>query len=89
MRESVLGRCWNGDWYCADRVLMRVRYLKSDMIKSLSDHIIDETCARFGNIPDGCSKSRPHSKPSVASLPTAAPRACPPFISSILQNNKN
>ena len=32
-------------------------YIKSGMLKSLSDDVIDETCNRFSNVPDGCSES--------------------------------
>lgn len=31
------------------------RYIKSDMLKSLTDDVIDETCNRFDAIPDGCT----------------------------------
>ncbi|OCF45935.1 hypothetical protein I317_00022 [Kwoniella heveanensis CBS 569] len=30
-------------------------FIKSDMLKSLSDEVIDETCARFHSVPDGCT----------------------------------
>ncbi|WVQ96431.1 hypothetical protein IAU59_003536 [Kwoniella sp. CBS 9459] len=30
-------------------------FIKSDMLKSLSDDVIDETCARFHSVPDGCT----------------------------------
>lgn len=32
-------------------------YIKSDMLKSLSDQVIDQTCQRFSGVPDGCSES--------------------------------
>ena len=34
-----------------------VRYIKSDMMMSLDDDVIDETCERFHIVPDGCSES--------------------------------
>lgn len=39
------------------------RYIKSNMLKSLTDEVIDETCDRFTSIPDGCSEycSRPET----------------------------
>ncbi|WWC70851.1 uncharacterized protein I206_104803 [Kwoniella pini CBS 10737] len=30
-------------------------FIKSDMLKSLSDEVIDETCSRFHSVPDGCT----------------------------------
>jgi hypothetical protein len=33
------------------------RYIKSDMLKELSDEVIDQSCARFHLIPDGCSEA--------------------------------
>ena len=33
------------------------RYIKSDMLKSLDDDVIDQTCDRFTSVPDGCSES--------------------------------
>ncbi|ORY25643.1 hypothetical protein BCR39DRAFT_543520 [Naematelia encephala] len=30
-------------------------FIKSDMLLSLTDEIIDETCARFNEVPDGCT----------------------------------
>ncbi|KAK4684055.1 hypothetical protein P7C73_g6149, partial [Tremellales sp. Uapishka_1] len=30
-------------------------FIKSDMLKSLSDEVIDETCGRFHVVPDGCT----------------------------------
>jgi len=32
-------------------------YIKSDMLSSLDDDIIEQTCDRFPGVPDGCSKS--------------------------------
>lgn len=32
-------------------------YIKSDMLKSLTDSVIDQTCQRFCGVPDGCSES--------------------------------
>lgn len=32
-------------------------YIKSDMLSSLDDHVIEQTCDRFPGVPDGCSKS--------------------------------
>ena len=32
-----------------------VRYIKSDMMLSLDDDVINETCERFHAVPDGCS----------------------------------
>ena len=32
-------------------------FIKSDLLTSLSDEVIDETCLRFDLIPDGCSES--------------------------------
>lgn len=31
-------------------------YIKSDMLSSLSDDVIDKTCQRFPGVPDGCSE---------------------------------
>lgn len=31
-------------------------YIKSDMVSSLSDEVIDQTCQRFPSVPDGCSE---------------------------------
>lgn len=33
------------------------RYIKSDMVESLPDDVIDQTVERFQSVPDGCSKS--------------------------------
>ncbi|WRT67877.1 uncharacterized protein IL334_004851 [Kwoniella shivajii] len=30
-------------------------FIKSDMLTSLSDEVIDETCSRFHSVPDGCT----------------------------------
>ncbi|WWC62688.1 uncharacterized protein I303_105285 [Kwoniella dejecticola CBS 10117] len=30
-------------------------FIKSDMLKSLTDEVIDETCSRFHSVPDGCT----------------------------------
>ncbi|KAK8858637.1 hypothetical protein IAR55_002866 [Kwoniella newhampshirensis] len=30
-------------------------FIKSNMLKSLSDEVIDETCRRFDSVPDGCT----------------------------------
>ncbi|WWD18528.1 hypothetical protein CI109_102981 [Kwoniella shandongensis] len=30
-------------------------FIKSNMLKSLSDEVIDETCRRFNSVPDGCT----------------------------------
>ncbi len=38
------------------RADFRRRFIKSDLLKSLDDNIVDETCARFMEVPDGCSK---------------------------------
>lgn len=32
-------------------------YIKSDMLKSLSDDVIQQSCERFCGVPDGCSRS--------------------------------
>jgi hypothetical protein len=32
-------------------------YIKSDMLSSLDDDVIEKTCDRFPGVPDGCSKS--------------------------------
>lgn len=36
-----------------------VRFIKSDLLDSLSDDVINQTCQQFHSVPDGCSKSVP------------------------------
>lgn len=31
-------------------------FIKSDLLLSLTDNVIDESCQRFGDVPDGCSE---------------------------------
>ena len=42
-------------------------YIKSDMLSSLDDDIIEQTCDRFPGVPDGCSRS-PSSPQSYADV---------------------
>lgn len=54
--ERGAGRCSRCGVVVWQVLWLTRRYIKSDMLKSLTDHVIDETCSRFNAIPDGCSE---------------------------------
>ena len=57
--EEVLKGGKGRKWYvspASSSHFTNARYIKSDMLTSLSDEVIDQTCARFHVVPDGCSE---------------------------------
>lgn len=56
--SSKVDRAGNGESTLPRNIAKTLRYIKSDMLVSLTDEVIDETCSRFHVVPDGCSESR-------------------------------
>jgi len=66
------------------------RYIKSDMLKSLTDEVIDASCDRFDAVPDGCSEFRMKSTSSkltfqlgFSNTQAAAPRSTSRILASL------
>ncbi|TYJ58584.1 hypothetical protein B9479_000794 [Cryptococcus floricola] len=56
-------------------------FIKSDLLLSLTDEVIDETCARFHSVPDGCRSAwlfEYTGSNALASPPHTKPRSCFP-----------
>ncbi|WVO12640.1 hypothetical protein L204_100245 [Cryptococcus depauperatus] len=53
-------------------------FIESDLLLSLTDEVIDESCARFDSIPDGCTWLFEYTSSSVLSDPQAVSDSCFP-----------